>query len=139
MDKDYQEIEDMIQNAVEDAFGDLEATIEDSVEAAVQNAFQNMLSELELVTPDGTHIIPRKKMRLTSPDKTKVLLCYGGLRVEDTSKFSGTHYPAGWGLAIQTRVDSWEPIFIYDSKEKAVSALEKVNKAMNDGLDSFDL
>ena len=78
-------------------------------------------------------------MRLTSPDKTKVLLCYGGLRVEDTSKFSGTHYPAGWGLAIQTRVDSWEPIFIYDSKEKAVSALEKVNKAMNDGLDSFDL
>ena len=139
MDKDYQEIEDMIQNAVEDAFDDLEATIEDSVEAAVQNAFQNMLSELELVTPDGTHIIPRKKMHLTSPDKTKVLLCYGGLRVEDTSKFSGTHYPAGWGLAIQTRVDSWELIFIYDSKEKAVSALEKVNKAMNDGLDSFDL
>ena len=40
---------------------------------------------------------------------------------------------------IQTRVDSWELIHIYDSKEKAVSALEKVNKAMNDGLDSFDL
>ncbi len=139
MDKEFQEIEDIIQNAVEDALDDLESTIEDSVEAAVQNAFQNMLSELEFVTPDGTHIVPRRKMRLTGPDKTKVLICYGGLRVEDTSKFSGNHYSAGWGLAIQTRVDSWELIFIYDSKEKAVSALEKVNKAMSDGLDSFDL
>ncbi|MBQ0125099.1 MAG: hypothetical protein KBS59_02095 [Clostridiales bacterium] len=139
MGEEYQEIEDIIQNAIEDAFDDLEATIENSVEAAVQNAFQNMLSNLELVLPDGTHIVPRKKMRLTGPDKMKVLICYGGLSVEDTSKYSGSHYPAGWGLAIQTRVDSWELIYIYDSKEKAVSALEKVNKAINDGLDSFEL
>lgn len=132
-------VEVAVEDAVEDAVDDLTCSIEDAVEAAVQNAFQNMLSELELVLPDGTRMVPRKKLRLTAPDKTKVLLCFGGLRVEDTSRFTGSAIPAGWGLAVQTRVDSWETIHVYGSKEEAVAALEKVNKAMIDGSDSFEL
>lgn len=132
-------MDEKITEAIEEQFEELSNTIMDSVQASVENAMQNLFARFELALPDGTHLIPRKQLSLTSPDKTKVLLCYGGLRVQDTSKFSGNFYPAGWGLSVQTRVDSWEMIYIYETEEEAIKALEKVNKAIRDGADFLDL
>lgn len=137
--QEREELEETIQNILEDQFEDFTASLEDSVESSVEKAIQNLLSRLEFVLPDGTHVIPRKQLSLTSPDQTKVLLCYGGLRVDDTNRFSGNLYPAGWGLTVQTRIDSWEIIHVYEKKDDAVAALEKVKKAIRDGLDSLDL
>ena len=66
-------------------------------------------------------------MKLLSPDKTKLLLCYGGLRVD------------GRSLIVQTRISCWETIAVYQSKEDAVEALLKVKKAMDAGAVSFEL
>ena len=65
-------------------------------------------------------------MKLFSPDKTKLLLCYEGLRVE------------GCTLTVQTRISSWETIAVYQSKEDAVAALLK-EKSMDAGAASFEL
>ena len=75
------------------SIGELETSIIGLLEPAVENAIRNAFSEFEFILPDGTRVIPKKKMRLTSPDKTKVLVCYGGLRVEDTGKFCGRYFP----------------------------------------------
>lgn len=130
-DFDVSELAEMIQDAVEnamvDAVDEIMATVEDSVEASVQNAIQNMLSDFEFTFPNGVQVSSRKKLSVTSSDKTKVLVCYGGLRVDGVS------------LLIQTRVDCWEEIGTYLTKEEAVQALEKVKNAIKNGLDFLDL
>ena len=135
----FDEMTIAFQETIEEQFDELTESIGDYVNSSVENALQESLSQFEFVLSDGTHVIPRKQMSLTSPDKTKVLLCYGGLRVEDTSRFSGKYYPVGWGLSIQTRIDSWEIIYVYETKEEAIKALEKVKNALNNGIDSLDL
>lgn len=132
-------LEDSVREFLEEEFEDFKTSIEDSVEASVENGIQNLLARFELALPDGTHLIPKKQLSVTAPDKTKVLLCYGGLRVEDTSKFSGNFYPVGWGLMIQTRIDSWEMIYVYQTKPEALDALERVEKAIRDGNEFLDL
>lgn len=120
-------IQDAVENAMTDAVDEIMATVEDSVEASVQNAIQNMLSDFDFTLPNGVHVSPRKKLSVTSPDKTKVLVCYGGIRVDGVSLF------------IQTRVDCWEEICTYPTKEEAVQALEKVKNAIKNGLEFLDL
>lgn len=120
-------IQDAVENAMADAVDEIMATVEDSVEASVQNAIQNMLSDFEFILPNGVQVSSRKKLSVTSSDKTKVLVCYGGLRVDGVSLF------------IQTRVDCWEEIGTYPTKEEAVQALEKVKNAIKNGLDFLDL
>ena len=131
--------EEIIQEALDKQFEELTGSLESAVEASVEKAVRNLFSEFELVLPDGTRVIPKKQLSLTSPDKTKVLLCYGGLRVDDTGLFSGDFYPAGWGLTVQTRIDSWEILYVYQTKEEATAALEKVSMAIRDGLEFLDL
>ena len=128
-------IHDSFEDVIEDSFEELRNTIEETVEASVQNAIQNMLADFQFVLPNGTHVLPRKRMSLISPDKTKVFLCYGGLRVVD-SRISPN---VSWELSVQTRIDSWETICSYSTKEEATAALEKVQHAISDGLDSFSL
>lgn len=117
-------IEDMIEDALIDQ-------IEDAVTNAVQEVLSEALSEsfsaFEFVLNDGTIVRPRQYMKLFSPDKSKVLLCYGGLRVDAST------------LMIQTRISSWESIASYKNREEAIEALAKVKKAMEDNLPSFDL
>lgn len=121
------------------SIGELETSIIGLLDPAVENAIRNAFSEFEFILPDGTRVIPKKKMRLTSPDKTKVLVCYGGLCVEDTGKFCGRNFPDGWGLSVQTGIDSWEIIHVYNTKDEAIGALEKVKCAVDSGVDSFEL
>ncbi len=134
-----EELSTTLEDSIEEKFEELTDSLENSVESSVENAIQNFLSKYGFILPDGTRVISQKQMSLTSPDKTKVLLCYGGLRVEDTSKFSGNYYPVGWGLSIQTRIDSWDIIYIYETKDEATKALEKVKNALISGADSLDL
>ena len=120
-------IQDAVENAMTDVVEDLIGNIGDSVQASVQNAIENMLASFEFTLPNGVKVTPIKKLTVTSPDKTRMFVCYGGLKVD------------GLTLLVQTRVDCWQPIHVYETQEEAIQALDKVKKAMMDGLDFFDL
>ncbi|MBQ6716452.1 MAG: hypothetical protein IJN21_08055 [Clostridia bacterium] len=118
------EIEDRIEEMIEEQ-------VEDSVEDAMQNRLQEMigeaLSDMEITLANGAVIRPPKRMLLLSPDKTKMLLCYGGLRVD------------GCTLMIHTRISCWESIYVYPTREEAIEALVKVKNAMLSGAEIFEL
>ena len=128
MDEIVEEISSRLEDMIEDALVD---QVEDAVTNAVQDVFEEALStslsRFEFVLSDGTLIRPRKQMQLLSPDKTKLLLCYGGLRVDGTS------------LLVQTRASSWDCIAHYNSKEEAVETLIKVKNAINSNTEIFEL
>lgn len=120
-------IQDAVENAMTDVVEDLIGNIGDSVQASVQNAIENMLDSFEFTLPNGVKVTPIKKLTVTSPDKTRMFVCYGGLKVD------------GLTLLVQTRVDCWQPIYVYKTQEDAIQALDKVKKAMIDGIDFLDL
>ena len=129
---DFEDIIDELTNRVEDI---VENAITDQVEDAVICALQDMLPEVlsecfskfEFTLTDGTIVKPKQHMKLFSPDKSKLLLCFGGLRVDGTS------------LMVQTRISCWECIATYPSREEAIEALAKVHRAMEDHLSVFEL
>ncbi len=125
---DMDELASRIEDAVESA---MEDQITDAVTCALQDVLPEVLGEsfadFEFVLPNGTIVRPRQYMKLLSPDKTKLLLCYGGLRVD------------GETLMVQTRVSSWEAIAVYASREEAVEALVKVKDAMDAHQEMLEL
>lgn len=124
MDEMTARIEDAVESAVEDQ-------IADAVTFAVQDTLPEVMGEcfadFEFVLPNGTIVRPRQYMKLLSPDKTKLLLCYGGLKVDGTT------------LMVQTRVSSWENIAVYPSREEAAEALIRVKNAMDAHMDTLEL
>ena len=62
-----------------------------------------------------------------SPDKKKVLICYGGAKV------------VGSALHIQTRVSSWEDLYTYATENEAIAALQKLNAGMEQGVSLVEL
>ncbi|MBQ7866113.1 MAG: hypothetical protein IJ350_07045 [Clostridia bacterium] len=129
---DMDELMDEMAARIEDA---VESAVEDQVADAVVNAVQDTLPEVmgecfadfEFMLPNGTIVRPRQYMKLLSPDKTKLLLCYGGLKVDGTT------------LLVQTRVSSWEAIAVYPSQDEAVEALLTVKSAMDAHQDMLEL
>ena len=125
-------LEEPVQEAVEAAVDDL---LEDRVDGAVHDAVQDILPEIfsqcladfDFVLKDGTVVRPRQRMKVLSPDKSKLLICYGGLRVD------------GKSLIIQTRISSWEWIADYPDREAAVAALKLVHEAMKAGEPLLEL
>ena len=116
---DFEGMMDEMSARLEDILeGMLVDQVEGAVTCAVSESVNASLSGFEFVLKDGTVVRPRQSLRLLSPDKTKLLPCYGGLRVDGTS------------LIVQTGPMSWECIACYVSKEEAVSALEKVKNAI---------
>lgn len=117
-----------LEEIIEDALVD---QVDSAVTCAVQNAFPEALSEsfsdFEFVLTDGTIVRPRQHMKLFSPDKSKLVICYGGLRVD------------GSALMVQTRISCWENIAYYQSREEAIEALSKVKNAMDANLSVFEL
>lgn len=129
---DRENLQDILEYSVQDIIEDtLSDVVDMAVTSAVQNSFSEALSEslsyFEFTCPDGTKIIPKQQTRVLSPDKTKMLLCYGGLRVDGTT------------LLVQTRVCSWEYIAIYQSKEEATEALLKIKNAIDNNLSVIEL
>lgn len=131
-DFDLEDIMEELSSHIEDM---LEDVLADQVESAVACALQDVLpealnesfSDFEFVLADGTIARPRQHMKLFSPDKSKLLLCYGGLRVDGSS------------LMVQTRISSWEEIAHYQSREEATETLVKVKNAMESNLTLFEL
>ncbi len=125
-------LEETVQEAVEDALDDLlEGRVQDAVYAALQEALPEILAgclaDFDFILRDGTLVRPRRRMKVFSPDKSKLLMCYGGLRVDGTS------------LLIQTRVCSWECIACYPDRDSAVAALKLVHEAMEAGQTLLEL
>lgn len=121
-------LEDSVQDIIENTLSDM---VDMAVTSAVQNSFSEALSEslsyFEFTCPDGTKIIPKQQTRVLSPNKTKMLLCYGGLRVDGTT------------LLVQTRVSCWEHMAIYQTKEEATQALLKIKNAIDNNLSVIEL
>lgn len=115
--------EEACQDAAENVIDDL---LEDRLDDAVRDALQEVLPEAvgeclagyEFVLKDGTLVRPRQRLRVLSPDGSKLLECYGGLKVD------------GKCLLIQTRVSCWEMIAAYPDRETAIAALQQVLVAM---------
>lgn len=125
---DLDTIMDELSCRIEDLLVD---QIGDAVAGAVHEAFPEVLNEsfsdFEFVLTDGTIVRPKQHMKLLSPDKSKLLLCYGGLRVDGNT------------LVVQTRISCWENIAYYNSSEEAIEALIKVKNAMEADLSVYEL
>ena len=111
MDELSSRLEDMIEEILADQ-------VESAVTCAVQDVFDEALhtslSRFEFVLTDGTIVRPRQSAKIISPDKAKMLPCYGGFRVDGST------------LIVQTSATCWESIAIYKTKEEATEALKKV-------------
>ena len=129
---DRENLQDILEDSVVDIIEDtLSGVVDMAVTSAVQDSFSEALSEsllhFEFICVDGTKIIPKKQTRVLSPDKTKMLCCYGGLRVDGTA------------LLVQTRVSCWEHIAIYHTKEEATAALLQIKNAIDNKLSVVEL
>lgn len=122
------ELESRVEDIVEDA---VTAQVEDAVNCALQDILPEVLGEclsgFEFVLKDGTIVKQKQHMKLFSPDKSKLLLCMGGLKVDGTS------------LMVQTSISRWEWIATDPSREDAIIALTKVPQAMEDHISVFEL
>ena len=105
----------------------LREMIEDAVTGAVQDCIEDVISRLEFVLPDGTLVKRGQPTYVLSPDKSKMLCCRGGLRVDGTC------------LMIQDGVTCWRDIAVYSNREEAVQALDKVKNAMLAHMEIIEL
>ncbi|MBQ8288384.1 MAG: hypothetical protein IJX76_06390 [Clostridia bacterium] len=119
VDELVDEMEDRLREMIEDAVSEaLDDQMEDVVTCAVQDAIEDALSRLEFVLSDGTQVRSKQPTYVLSPDKSKLLCCRGGLRVDGTC------------LMVQAGVSCWRDIACYPSREEAIQAMEKVKNAM---------
>ncbi len=72
-------------------------------------------------------IQPKEHLKVMSPDKRKLLPCWGGLKVD------------GKTLVIQTRISSWEALCYYSTAEEAAAALLRIKDAMQSGIKYLEL
>ena len=117
---DIHDIVDEIADRIEDILEEKSGTF-------VKEAFEEYFSDFEFVLKDGTVIRPRQKMKILSADKSCLLICYGGLKVD------------GRTLFVQTAVGDWGRISTYPDRESAIDALIRVKKAMDDGVLTYEL
>ncbi len=117
-------IEDMIEDVLADQ---IDNVVTNAVYDALPEILNESFSDFEFVLGDGMVVKPKQHMKLLSPDKSKLLLCYGGLRVDGST------------LMVQTRISCWESIAYYNNREEAVEALIKVKNVMEANLPIFEL
>ena len=132
-------IRDEIQSMMEDALENMKDELLDEMGERVQEAVNDFLSEIvtealetffashSLALSDGTVIQLKEHLKVLSPDKRKLLPCYGGLKVD------------GKTLMIQTRISSWQSLCWYDTQEEAIAALLKIKDAMQSGEKYLEL
>ena len=120
VDEIADEMEDRIQDIVDDA-------VSDSITEYFSEGIEEFLSSHQLELKDGTVLQMRQKTRVMSPDKTKVLICYGGMKVD------------GRTLMIQTRISCWQDLCSFETAAEAMEALQRVSKAIEQGLPLVEL
>ncbi len=115
LDSIMEELSSRLEDIIEEILVD---QVESAVTCAVQDVFEealhSSLSRFEFVLTDGTIVRPRQSAKIVSPDKTKMLSCYGGFRVDGST------------LIVQTSSTCWESIAVYKTKDEATKALKKV-------------
>ena len=138
-----EKIQESVREAMEDKMDDLADSIADELECRLQDiieeavndsiieffseGIEEFLSSHQFVLKDGTILQARQKARVVTPDKKKVLICYGSMRVVGTS------------LQIQTRISCWETFWNYETEEQAVEALQTINAAIEQGLSMIEM
>ena len=70
----------------------------------ISSIIKDTLSGFRVELTNGVVLTPVPRLRLLSPDRTKQLLCYGGLKIEDTTNWNKR--PDGWALSVQTSGDT---------------------------------
>ena len=139
-------MKDLINEAVESAFDehsyDLADNVADELDDKIDNAIDNSLREniaegiedffrsgkFVIKTESGETVIQAgKRTRVVSPDKTKTLVCYGGVRID------------GYVLQIQTRIHSWETLCVYHHLADAKEAVKKINEGNENGVPLIEL
>ena len=128
LDSFIDEVSSRLEEMIEDALiNQVDSAVTCAVQDAIPEALGESLSAFEFVLKDGTVVRPKQHMKVFSPDKSKLLICYGGLRVDGSS------------LIVQTRISSWETIAYYQTREEAIEALTNVKNAMESGVLIFEL
>ena len=107
VDEIADEMEDRIQDIVDDA-------VSDSIVEYFSEGIEEFLSSHQLELKDGTVLQMRQKTRVMNPDKTKVLICYGGMKVD------------GRTLMIQTRISCWQDLCCFETSAEAIEALKEL-------------
>ena len=121
------DLTDEIADQLEDRMREIvDEAVSDSIGEAFAEGIEDFLSGHQLLK-DGAVLQTRPRTRVMSPDQKKVLVCYGGLRVDGKSLF------------IQTRLACWEDLCRYATEEEAAEALRKVNAAIAQGLPLIEL
>ena len=131
---------DELQGVIEDVLENMKDELLDEMNASIRDAVNDTLSEIvtealeayfashAFALADGTVIQPEECLKVLSPDKRKLLPCYGGLKVD------------GRTLVIQTRIMSdWQSLCWYNTGEEAVAALLKIKDAMQSGEKYLEL
>lgn len=129
-DQMRESIADLMQEIMEDKM----LMLQDTVTEAVREA----LADMEFHMKDGTVVKPRPMMKLQTVEKDKVLVCYGGLRV-DRCTYKRAKDPEGYALWVQTNACSWDIAGFYLEKNDAMNALERVKTAMERGDSLIEL
>ena len=135
-------VEDAISNAMSEISDNLQERIEESINDSISEFFnegiESFMSSHQFTLKDGTIVSDAPRTKVLSPDRKKLLTCYGGLTVEDTSKWDGK-LAKGWGLRVQTRISCWEILYIYDTEKEATDALVRVKDGIERGDELVDL
>ena len=138
-EEDLDEIRECIEEAVESTLEDkleeladeirdlVEEVSYDSVSEAFEEGIEQYLADHEFKLSDGTIIQSRPMTKVMNPDKTKVLICYGGLRVD------------GCSLVVQTAISRWESLYYFETPEAAVEALKKITEAIEQKVPLIEL
>ena len=126
-----EKMDDFSDSIAEELDGRLQDIIEEAVNDSIIESFsegiEEFLSSHQLALKDGTILQMKQKMRAMTPDKKRVLICYGGMRVVGTS------------LQIQTHISCWETFWNYETEEQAIAALQKMNAAIDRGLSMIEM
>ncbi len=105
----------------------VQEAVNDSISEIVTEALEAYFASHEFAMADGTVIRPKEYLKVLSPDKRKLLPCYGGLKAD------------GKTLVIQTRISSWQSLCWYATEEEAAAALLKIKDAMQSGEKYLEL
>ena len=129
------EIQGMIEDALANAADELRGEMGEMVQEAVNDCLAEIVSEAladffsshPFKMPDGTVLQPKERLKVLSPDKRKMLPCYGGLKID------------GKTLVIQRGISSWESLCYYATAEEAAAALLRIRDAMQKGEEYLEL
>ena len=136
MSENYDEIMDMVREAMDEMSCEINAQLSAELQDVVAQAVNETLSGMEFRLSDGTVVTPAPRLKLLSDHKKKLLCCYGGLKVEKC-KYNGG--PEGYALWVQTRACSWDIAAFYEDSDAATAALLKVKGAMEGKLEFFEI